>query len=117
MIPPFSIIVSRQPQSCPVKLKLSIQQSEDPDQVFSSLQWMGLQFPGLIFQISCPLPYSFVDCLLQFTRGTVFELVLPPMLRIRGYPMLKSVFLGVGNLTHVLCIMECLVSTLLKAVL
>ena len=39
----------------------------------------------------CSHPYcNVVVCLLQFTRGTVFKLVLLLMLQISGYPMLKS---------------------------
>ena len=54
------------------------------------LQWMGCRSQDLNFQISCHLSYSFVVCLLHFTMGIVSELVLPLMLQIRGYPMLKS---------------------------
>ncbi|XP_068721811.1 uncharacterized protein [Montipora capricornis] len=88
--PPFSILVSGQPQSCPVELLAKYLACKDPDRVLSSLQWMGLQFLDLIFPISCHLSYSFVVCPPQFTRGTVFELVLLLMLQMRGYPMLKS---------------------------
>ena len=80
-----------------------------------SLQWMGYQFLDLVFQLSCHLSCSFVVCLLQFTRGTVFEWVLLLMLQLRGYPMLKSASYGDGNLMHFSSISERLVSTL-KAV-
>ena len=66
--------------------------------MLSSFQWMGCQSLDLNFPISCNLLHSFLVCLLQFTRGTVFELVLPLKLQIRGYPMLKSTSKGGGNI-------------------
>ena len=87
---PFSIFVSRQPQSCPVELlaKYLAMRGPRPGALFIIVDGATVSRSHFSNQLSSAI--QFCGLSLQFTRGTVFELVLLLMLQIRGFPMLKS---------------------------
>lgn len=92
MFAPFSSLVSRQPQSCPVELlaKNLAMRGPRPGALFITVD--GAPVCRSHFSNKLSSDIHFCGLSPQFTKGTVFELVLLLMLQIWGYPMLKSAF-------------------------